>query len=1775
MKKYFIILLIAFVSFTNAFAQTANKPNELTPAQRVCGTMQYHEYLKQNRKGYEVERAAYNQMIEQYMQTPQFNAMKTTANITIPVVIHIVYKTAAENITDAQAMSQFAVLDNDFNHLNADTVNTPLAFRSVAGKTGIRFCLAQRDPNGNATTGIEHIATATASFATNNTVKSTATGGANAWDVTKYVNIWICNLGTTILGYGEFPTGSISTTYGLVLHYKYTGAGGSSVAPFNKGRTGTHEFGHCFNLNHIWGDNGQCGATDNCPDTPPQRGQATNAPFGCNYGTPTYPLNANTCTRPDGVAGANVTNTNGDMFMNYMDYTDDAAMNIFTKDQCARMLAVVSTSPWNVLQSSLGCTAVSALDAGLTSIISPFNGYSSCNNVVTPKVTLNNAGSTTLTSATINYKLDAAATQTLSWVGSLANPNSTLVTLPAITGVSIGAHTFSVWVTAPNGGVDANATNNSQTSSFTIVGTPTAIGLPLVEQFEAVTFPPTGWVKLTASTINTVNTWSRLANTTGLTVGSTAIAKMDNFSGAVDVTGQKDALRTPALTFTAANTSLNLTFDVSHKMYSTPNADTLSVFISSDCGGTWTQLYTKGGATLSSSAGTQTATAFTPTANAQWRKETVSLASYVGLSNVYLDNINISFITSVTPPVANFSTSVSSVCANTNSVALTDLSTNTPTTWTWTANPSAGAVFTSTTTQNSSISFTNAGTYSITLTAANSGGASSVTKTISVVASPTLASSNQTICSGASATLTASGASSYTWAPGSLTGATVVVTPTTTTSYTLNGSNGVCTIAKTVTVTVINNPTITVNSATLCAGASAVLTATGATTYSWNTTATTATISVNPTSLTVYTVTGTTLGCSTTKTTSVFVNQLPIISAFNTGTVSCVIPTISVIASGTTAATYSWTGAGILSGANTATAVVNQAGNYVVTATSAAGCTYSNVTTVTSNVSLPNISLVPSTSTICVGASANITGSSTTTPVSYSWSNGAITASITTSPTLTTVYTLTVTNLSNGCINTASTTINVNALPNVLVTSATLCAGTSTLLTASGATTYSWNTAAITATISVNPTSLTIYTVTGTTLGCSTTKTTSVFVNTTPTVSAGANVTLTCVSPTTTLNGNGSATSYTWSGAGIVSGGNTPTATVGSAGVYTLVGTANGCSSNSSTVTVSNSVGVPSITITPTSTICLGSTIILNVNAATTNTVLWSNALTTNSISVSPTVTTNYSVVVTNTLNGCQTSGNVLVNVVTPPTANAGITKTITCTNATATLTGTGVTSYSWSGVGIISGSNTANPIVNAAGTYSLVGYTGTCASNMATVIVTSNTTVPTLTLSASSSSICLGSTTNLFANSGTSTISYSWSPIGASSQSIVITPTVTTNYGVVVTNTINGCAITRTIQINVANAPALTASSASICNGSVGTCTVGGAVTYTWMPGSLTGSSISLSPSTTTIYTVTGASALGCTNTATSYIFVTNGPTVAVSNTTACAGNAVNLIATGATTYSWNTGATTATLIVTPTTTTVYTVTGYVGTCANSKTLSVTVNSSPTVAVANVINASCFGICNGEFTTNATGGTAPYSYSVIPNGASTNLCAGNYTVFVIDANGCNASTTTVITEPTPLTVTTTYTDASCGTCADGSANSIVSGGNASYTYTWSTGEIATNITNLLPTCYTVYVSDLNNCQASATTCVGFGTKITELVNDNTVAIYPNPTSTNFNVNVDETYFNNGSIEIFDAIGKLIIKQIITTTVSNVSLQAFAEGVYTVKIISENHNPRVIKLLKN
>lgn len=291
-----------------------------TFAQRNCGTQLHEAHLEATVPGYSAENT--KRMISELVSNAETSKESNSMILTIPVVVHVVYKNSTQNISDAQINSQIAVLNNDYARTNADAGNTRSIFSSIVGPSSIRFQLATTDPSGASTTGITRTSTSTSStFTTNDEVKDPTMGGVAAWNTAKYLNIWVCEIGGGVLGYAQFPGGTASTD-GVVIGYNYFGTTGTLSAPYNKGRTATHEVGHYLGLYHIWGDDGgSCSGTDNITDTP-------------NAGDANY-----TACAPD------VVNTCGvsEMYENYMDYVEDACMNAFTNGQIARMENVLNT----------------------------------------------------------------------------------------------------------------------------------------------------------------------------------------------------------------------------------------------------------------------------------------------------------------------------------------------------------------------------------------------------------------------------------------------------------------------------------------------------------------------------------------------------------------------------------------------------------------------------------------------------------------------------------------------------------------------------------------------------------------------------------------------------------------------------------------------------------------------------------------------------------------------------------------------------------------------------------------------------------------------------------------------------------------------------------------------------------------------------------------------------------------------------------------------------------------------------------------------------------------------------------------------------------------------------------------------------------------------------------------------------------------------------------------------------------------------------------------
>jgi hypothetical protein len=293
------------------------------PYRRTCACMQAHMGLLDRYPEFRGNQARIQHYTNYFILSGDAHRILRTRPRKIPVVVHVVYKKASENITGAQIKSQISVLNRDFRKKNADISKIPNPFKAFVADTMVEFTLAKKDPRGKPTKGITRTKTDVDTFSHDgDPVKFTATGGIEPWNTKRYLNIWVCTLTGGLLGYAQFPGGPEDTD-GVVVRNTAFGTTGTAQVPFNKGRTATHEIGHYLNLSHIWGNSliPTCIDSDFVDDTPNQ--------FGPNTGKPTFPRIS--CDN----------GPNGDMFMNYMDYVDDDSMFMFTQGQVARMKAAL------------------------------------------------------------------------------------------------------------------------------------------------------------------------------------------------------------------------------------------------------------------------------------------------------------------------------------------------------------------------------------------------------------------------------------------------------------------------------------------------------------------------------------------------------------------------------------------------------------------------------------------------------------------------------------------------------------------------------------------------------------------------------------------------------------------------------------------------------------------------------------------------------------------------------------------------------------------------------------------------------------------------------------------------------------------------------------------------------------------------------------------------------------------------------------------------------------------------------------------------------------------------------------------------------------------------------------------------------------------------------------------------------------------------------------------------------------------------------------------
>lgn len=607
-------------------------------AQR-CATVEYQKLRQQTNPKLESEgefEGWLKQKIEEHRHISHSTSREQATVYTIPVVVHVIHSGEAigvgKNITDDQIISQIEVLTEDFRRMNADAANTPSSFAPVAADVELEFVLAQRDPEGLPTDGIVRVNGQQSEWALTENYELKA---LSYWPAEDYLNIWVTDIGGNYLGYAQFPVsntlsglenGSKSRlTDGVVIDYRTFGSEekyppADLVNAYNLGRTTTHEVGHYFGLRHIWGDdNGGCSATDYVDDTPNQGGSTS----GCPTTSPT------SCTSED-------------MVQNYMDYTDDACMNLFTLDQKTRIRTILDNSPRRAsLKTSKGAIApvIVSNDLGIRKIINP--GGFACSGSSVPSLQVRNYGDNTITNFQITLTLNGAPVETSLFSITLDPLEIDTVEFNPIN-ISTGDHTLHFAVAEVNGTTDENVDNDESSRIVTVSpNTP----MPINEDLNELTPGqiPSSWA---VQNPDGLYSWE----TTEIESGNVSL--LVNFYN-YEIEGEYDTLLSPVFDLTSIPYAV-LSFDRAYAKYPSVSDEGLIIALSTNCGKSFDHILFEGyGEELATVP--QTSAEFTPTGPGDWKRECLLLEDFLGISgiriafiskngygnNLYLDNITI------------------------------------------------------------------------------------------------------------------------------------------------------------------------------------------------------------------------------------------------------------------------------------------------------------------------------------------------------------------------------------------------------------------------------------------------------------------------------------------------------------------------------------------------------------------------------------------------------------------------------------------------------------------------------------------------------------------------------------------------------------------------------------------------------------------------------------------------------------------------------------------------------------------------------------------------------------------------------------------------------------------------------------------------------------------------------------------------------------------------------------------------------------------------------
>jgi gliding motility-associated-like protein len=1362
-------------------------------------------------------------------------------------------------------------------------------------------------------------------------------------------------------------------------------------------------------------------------------------------------------------------------------------------------------------------------------------------------ITLTGGGASTYSwstgSTAGSFTAAPTGSQTYSVIGTAANgctstavSNVTVNTLPTIVPGAVGSNTICngssanltvsgantytwspVATLSPSTGTAVTATPTTGTN-YTVIGT-AANGCTNSATYSVTVNPkPTISSTTTGSVVCNGNT-TIISGTGGVT-----------YTWSPTITDGSPFTPTATTVYTVIGTAANGCTNTATRSITVTPLPTLTVNVSNAviCNGNSTSLTASGASTYTWSNGIANGASFSPSVTASY---TVTATSAAGCTNTAVRTVTVNALPTVSSTVTN------SVICNGQSTTLTG--TGTASTYTWTGSVTNGVAFFP--------SLTNS--YTVTGTDGNGCSNTSV-RSVTVNPLPTVLSTTtgSVICNGGSTTLNGTGASTYTWSSGVSDG--VAFTPTATATYTVTGTNATtgCTNTAVRTITVSPTPTVatSTSNSVICIGNSTSLTGSGATTYTWSNGVANG-ASFSPTVTATYTVIGATGSCTNTAVRTITVNPLPGVSS--TASNSTICNGGSTTLNGTGASTYTWTG-GISNGVAFSPTTTT---TYTVTGTDANGCVNTSVRTVTVN-AVPTSTTSTSGTITCVTNTVNL--NSNLAGASYTWTPpGGSSISGGTANNQNAVgqgagiYTLNIMSPA-GCTYSTTLATNINTItPTASAGNGTLtCAVTSTVLTggpASGVT-YSWsgpgiigsNTiASITASVAGTYTLVTTSTVNG----CSSAAAVGTLTNnlTTPTVTAGSNQTITCAAPTVTLSGSATAGSnYSWS-----NGAPTSTTTVSGSGTYTLTASnpSTGCSATS-TVQVLPSAGTPTgnISAASNSITCANTSATVSITSGSSPiSITWTGPGITGPANTASTTVSQgnvtYTVTLTNTSSMCSQSYNVFVPLnTTPVVASASISagsSSITCSTTSLTLssspTGPNYT-YSWTGPGIVSGGNTANPVVNLGGNYSVTitntvngcsGVTGTT-----NVAVPSNTATPTLSLSATSVTTTCGNpsaTVTASSNSNPNT-TYTWTApaTGTISNTSVSNPGIGGSgvFTVAITNTVSGCpSAPMTVTVTAdANIPTFTLSA----NAVIANCTTPApgitintspsGVTYSWSPAPNSGGNTA-SP------TFTAAGNYTCLVTNPGNSCSTNVPVVAVTvdktvpTATATPASSITcsstLIAISSTvtpttnvSYNWTgpnvvSGNTTLSPNIGSGGSYVIALTNTVNGCTNNYTVNVPTNTTtPTVSLtANSLTTTC---ANPTATFNASSSAASATYSwTSPAGGSltsnttntpTASGSGVFTVSVTDpVNGCvSASMTATLTADANIPTFSLPANTATITCAVSNPSVALTSTVSGVTYSWSpapsSGATVASPTFTAPGSYTCLITNpTNSCSTS------------------------------------------------------------------------------------------------